>query len=212
MSERNTQLAKTLLYYASKSSEKTDQIMLCADLITAAFNEDPFATANQVKQKVCTSLEKDFKLKPHNIRQIYIAAQDVVLPFLASGQKIAQADAQLDKIAQEAAKNLYQAVYDKQGNMIDEVFSPATASAATSAIKTKMDILLRTQKNVLDAQKQAADQRREEKELNLGQANREQLQNFLKQKLMNNPELAIEMIKKKEEQAKTNNKDFYKGE
>lgn len=211
MSEKNTELAKKILYHASKSPEQTEQIMLCAELITAAFNENPFAKKSEVQQKVCTSLEKDFKLKPYNIKRIYMAARDVVLPFLQSGEKIAQADAQLDHLAAEASKNLYQVQYDKDGNPIGEAFAPSVANAATQAIKTKMDILTKTQKNVLDAQKQAADAKKEERELNLGQANREQLENFLKQKLMANPELAAQMIKKKEEQAKGVNKDFYKG-
>lgn len=209
--EKNTQLAKQILYHASKNPEHTEQIMLCAELITTAFNEDPFASKSEVQQKVCTTLEKEFKLKPYNIRRIYMAARDVVLPFLQSGEKIAQADAQLDKLASEASKNLYQTQYDKDGNPIGEAFAPSVANAAIQAVKTKMDILIKTQKNVLDAQKQAADQRKDEKELNLGQANREQLQNFLKQKLLNNPELAAEIIKKNEQNAKGSNKDFYKG-
>ena len=210
MSEKRTELAKNILYHASKNPEHTEQIMLCAQLITETFNEKPFAKKSEVQQHVCTVLEKQYKLKPYNIKRIYMAAKDVVLPFLSSGEKIAQADAQLDNLAAEAAKNLYQMQYDKDGNCLGETFVPAVANAATQAIKTKLDILLKTQKNVLDAQKQVAEQRRDNQELNLGQANREQLQNFLKQKLIKNPELALEMIKKKEEEAKGTNKDFYK--
>lgn len=208
--EKSTSLAKKFLYHASRSEEQSKQIMLCAELITAAFNENPFATVNEVKQKVCTCLEKDFKLKPYNIKQIYTAAKDVVIPYMSSGEKIAQADAQLDYLAKEASKNLYQMQIDKQtGAPMGEVFSPQVANSITQAIKTKADILLKAQKNVLDAQKQAQDSRKEDRDLNLGQANREQLQNFLKQKLMANPELAAEMIRKKEEQANAHNKNFY---
>ena len=213
MGEKRKSLSQKLLQIASKSEQSTDHVLTTADLITKAFNDDPFASTGQIRHKVCKCLVDDFKMHPNQALSYYHAAKDIVLPFMASGEKIAQADAQLDHIAAHAAKNLYRTLYDSKGQILEtEHFDSKNAVAAVSAIKVKADLLTKTQKNVIEAQKNASEEHRE-RDLNLGQANREQLENFLKQKLLTNPELATQIIKKKEaETSVADARAFYKEE
>jgi len=211
MGEKRKSLSQKLLQVAAKSEQSTDQVLQTAELITNAFNEDPFASTSSIRNKVCKCLVKDFKMHPNQALSYYHAAKDIVLPFMASGEKIAQADAQLDHIAKHAAENLYRTLYDSKGEILEtHHFDSKNAVAAINAIKVKTDVLAKTQKNVIEAQKNASEEHRE-KDLNLGQANREQLENFLKQKLLTNPELATQIIKKKEAEVSiADSKAFYK--
>lgn len=206
----NTSLSKKMLQIASKDKNHVDFVLKAAEMITIAFNEDPFASQFDVRKRVCEELVKELKLRPDQAMQFYSSAKDVVIPFMSSGEKIAQADAQLDYIGKQAKNNLMQTKFNSQGEALEEAFNPAVANVVIQAIKTKTDMLIKTQKNVIEAQKTASEQQ-VDKELNLGQADRTQLENFLKQKLLNNPELAQQIIKKREEAGKAaKGEQFYR--
>jgi len=166
-----------------------------AEMIQDAYAIDPFMTRAKLKEQVITNCIEQHEMNQLDAHKYFRAAETTVIPFLQSGSKIAQADAQLDKlndIINIAIKGGFHILSDKEGNTrIDTNL----INAATKVIGTKMNSLAKIQQNVISAKR---DQQvgGADKEFNLKDAEREQLERYIAGELMDNPEV-IEMISQK---------------
>lgn len=183
--------SRKILKDLSKSDERSDQLLKTCELFNEVYAENPFATRKEVTNIVGKKLLNDNIVDSVEMaNKLVTTARNLVVPFFASGEKIAQADAQLDHIAKVAKDNLFKPIYTKDGDKVDEVFDPAAAGACTNALKTKMDILLKSQKNVIDAQKETfKDPNKQSDDVVLQDAEREQLERFVASEMMEMPEL-----------------------
>ena len=194
---------KQLIRLAANSEQKTKNIFAITQLIQEEAEENPFLSRSKLKQKVSERAMAELELTEMQTVQAYNAAANVLLPFMNTGEKVAQSDAQLDALGRIASENLFRTVRDKEGNAIDTEFDPKVMDSITRALKVKLDVLTKSQKNLIDAQKVMGDQQIEQEKLNLGIANRDELERFVNQELMQNPEFASILIQQKTETEQT---------
>ena len=183
---------------AATTPKGRNEILIATDLVTKAYNDDPFATPAEVKQRVCQVLVDDLGISDIRAVQLYTGATNSMIPFLSSGEKIVQADAQLDNLMKIASKELYRTLYDRNGNAISEEFNFKVMDSITKAQKVKLDTLMKAQSNIILAQKQ---NHQEDKDFDLSSMERDQLERFVAGELVEHPDLVDNIIGRLEDKS-----------
>ena len=188
---RQKTYAKRITQLAAQDDETNDLLFDIVRTINEKTEANPFQTDKELKKQIIKEYT-DKGFGDMMVLKLYEAASQQVIPFFSSGRKLAQADAQLDAIARKANANLFQKVYDKEGNPVGERFDASVAGVAVKAIKSKMDTLTKMQANVISAQ--AKNQEQTEKQgFEIEDADREQLQKLVAGDLIEHPEI-VDML------------------
>lgn len=165
-----------------------------AEEIQSVYDQKPFAKAHELKEVVIPKIMKEFKMNQLNAAKYFKAANETILPYMNSGRKVAQSDAQLDSLADLIQKTIKEGkhfIYDKEGNAR---LDTNVINAATKIVQTKMNTLTKLQSNLISATKDQGS--KENKDFDIENADREQLERYLAGEMMDNPEI-IEMITKR---------------
>lgn len=178
---------------AAVQDQGAETLQEFAELIKEAYEAKPLAKIAEVKAYVIPKMIKT-GMNQHDAAKYFKAANETILPYMNSGQKIAQADAQLDALSRLIQTTIDEGkhyLYDKEGNAR---LDTNVVNAATKVIQTKMNTLTKLQQNLIAATKDQG--AKETKDFDLENADREQLERYLAGEMMDNPEI-IEMISKR---------------
>lgn len=194
---RKDKYARKILAIASKDKEEQEKAWRFVDLINEVAAENPsLPPAKQNKIVLAKAIAEG--CDEFTAERLLRAAQQTLIPFLDSGAKYARADALLDDLVEKANQHLMEEVYDKDGNYITTRFSANNMNAITKALSIKMQSLTKIQSNLIMAQKESIDANAEQKEFDLEDAEREQLERFVAGELIDNADV-IEMIMSRNE-------------
>jgi hypothetical protein len=202
IAQRKKSYEKRMVQICADDDDRRDLLLLTVELISHISAEEPFLMDRELKQKV---IDKLLAKKVNDVEavRLFNAARNQVTPFFASGQKLAQADSQLDSIAREAKKNLYKDRYimTKEGPVsVGKEFDTNSAGVVIKAIKTKMDTLTKLQANVISAIKRTEDNNDGKTEFTIEDADREQLERLVAGDLIDHSDLIDKLLNHNEEQ------------
>lgn len=192
---RKKQYEKRMVALCSEDDDRRDLLLDTVERINRITEEQPFIKPKETKEAVVKYLMKQGVGDMEALR-LYNAARNQMIPFFASGEKLAQADAQLDSIAREAQKNLYKDKYvaTKEGPvLVGKEFDSNSASVVIKAVKGKMDTLLKAQSNVISAQRKE-EEMSDKKEFTIEDADREQLERLVAGDLMDHSDLVDKLL------------------
>ncbi len=187
------------LQVANTRNISPDVLFQCVDFINEENELNPYQSAGEARKAVCRRMmiggliwDRDEAIKIYNL------VANEVMPFMNSGAKLSRADALLDKIIHTAKDYLEETYTDPKDGKIKKRLNVSVMTGLISAINTKANITLKTQSNLIAAEKNADERSFHENELNLRSANRSELEAALKAGLINHPEIA-KIIAQREE-------------
>ena len=179
---------------ANQSPDEQENVWLIVRLMETITSENPFIKPVELKKKVI-SASTDNGLDSMLAERYYRSAQQIVVPFMNSGEKMLRTDALIDALILQAKDNLYETVYSKEGNALGEKFSTSVMDSIIKAASLKMNTLVKVQANLISAQRENNNQQ-EQKDFNLQNAEIEQLERFVSGEIKDHPELIEKLLSK----------------
>lgn len=189
---RKDKYARRILAVASQDREEQEKAWRFVDLINEVAVQNPAMIPRQQDKIVLAKAIEEGCEEMQAARYLRTARQ-VLIPFLDSGGTYTRATALLDSLVEKAHTHLMEEVYDKDGNSLGQRFSANNMNAITKALAVKLQTLTKIQSNLIMAQKESPGAGIENKDFDIEDAEREQLERFVSGELMENPEI-IEMI------------------
>jgi len=179
---------------ANQSPDEQENVWLIVRLMETITSENPFIKPAELKKKVI-SASTDNGLDSMLAERYYRSAQQIVVPFMNSGEKMLRTDALIDALILQAKDNLYETVYSKEGDAVGEKFSTSVMDSIIKAASLKMNTLVKVQANLISAQRESNNQQ-EQKDFNLQNAEIEQLERFVSGEIKDHPELIEKLLSK----------------
>ena len=179
---------------ANQSPDEQENVWLIVRLMETITSENPFIKPVELKKKVIKSAT-DNGLDSMLAERYYRSAQQIVVPFMNSGEKMLRTDALIDALILQAKDNLYETVYSKEGDAVGEKFSTSVMDSIIKAASLKMNTLVKVQANLISAQRESNNQQ-EQKDFNLQNAEIEQLERFVSGEIKDHPELIEKLLSK----------------
>ncbi len=179
---------------ANQSPDEQENVWLIVRLMETITSENPFIKPAELKKKVIKSAT-DNGLDSMLAERYYRSAQQIVVPFMNSGEKMLRTDALIDALILQAKDNLYETVYSKEGDALGEKFSTSVMDSIIKAASLKMNTLVKVQANLISAQRESNNQQ-EQKDFNLQNAEIEQLERFVSGEIKDHPELIEKLLSK----------------
>jgi len=179
---------------ANQSPDEQENVWLIVRLMETITSENPFIKPAELKKKVIKSAT-DNGLDSMLAERYYRSAQQIVVPFMNSGEKMLRTDALIDALILQAKDNLYETVYSKEGDAVGEKFSTSVMDSIIKAASLKMNTLVKVQANLISAQRESNNQQ-EQKDFNLQNAEIEQLERFVSGEIKDHPELIEKLLSK----------------
>ncbi len=179
---------------ANQSPDEQENVWLIVRLMETITSENPFIKPAELKKKVIKSAT-DNGLDSMLAERYYRSAQQNVVPFMNSGEKMLRTDALIDALILQAKDNLYETVYSKEGDALGEKFSTSVMDSIIKAASLKMNTLVKVQANLISAQRESNNQQ-EQKDFNLQNAEIEQLERFVSGEIKDHPELIEKLLSK----------------
>jgi hypothetical protein len=192
--KRNNKYSNKILKMANQSPDEQENVWLIVRLMETITSENPFIKPAELKKKVIKSAT-DNGLDSMLAERYYRSAQQIVVPFMNSGEKILRTDALIDALILQAKDNLYETVYSKEGDAVGEKFSTSVMDSIIKAASLKMNTLVKVQANLISAQRESNNQQ-EQKDFNLQNAEIEQLERFVSGEIKDHPELIEKLLSK----------------
>lgn len=201
-------LAKHLTRMASHSDKDSEAILQVVQIIQDVTNDNPMLRDKQLKQLILREIGESFPDTPgYKLKQYYTSGMNTMIHFLESGFNIVRASSILDNLAEEAHKNLYKPVFDKDGNQIASVFDPATANVVRGALQDRMKNVFTAQSNIISAQSRI-EQKEQQDAFNVQKAEEEELNKFILSEGYDQTEL-LGQLYDKFEKSEVQEADFY---
>ncbi len=179
---------------ANQSPDEQENVWLIVRLMETITSKNPFIKPAELKKKVI-SASTDNGLDSMLAERYYRSAQQIVVPFMNSGEKMLRTDALIDALILQAKDNLYETVYSKEGDALGEKFSTSVMDSIIKAASLKMNTLVKVQANLISAQRESNNQQ-EQKDFNLQNAEIEQLERFVSGEIKDHPELIEKLLSK----------------
>ena len=192
--KRSNKYSNKILKIANQSPDEQENVWLIVRLMETITSENPFIKPAELKKKVIKSAT-DNGLDSMLAERYYRSAQQIVVPFMNSGEKILRTDALIDALILQAKDNLYETVYSKEGEAVGEKFSTSVMDSIIKAASLKMNTLVKVQANLISAQRESNNQQ-EQKDFNLQNAEIEQLERFVSGEIKDHPELIEKLLSK----------------
>ena len=192
--KRSNKYSNKILKIANQSPDEQENVWLIVRLMETITSENPFIKPAELKKKVIKSAT-DNGLDSMLAERYYRSAQQIVVPFMNSGEKILRTDALIDALILQAKDNLYETVYSKEGYALGEKFSTSVMDSIIKAASLKMNTLVKVQANLISAQRESNNQQ-EQKDFNLQNAEIEQLERFVSGEIKDHPELIEKLLSK----------------
>ena len=192
--KRSNKYSNKILKMANQSPDEQENVWLIVRLMETITSENPFIKPAELKKKVIKSAT-DNGLDSMLAERYYRSAQQIVVPFMNSGEKILRTDALIDALILQAKDNLYETVYSKEGDAVGEKFSTSVMDSIIKAASLKMNTLVKVQANLISAQRESNNQQ-EQKDFNLQNAEIEQLERFVSGEIKDHPELIEKLLSK----------------
>jgi hypothetical protein len=192
--KRSNKYSNKILKMANQSPDEQENVWLIVRLMETITSENPFIKPVELKKKVI-SASTDNGLDSMLAERYYRSAQQIVVPFMNSGEKMLRTDALIDALILQAKDNLYETVYSKEGNALGEKFSTSVMDSIIKAASLKMNTLVKVQANLISAQRENNNQQ-EQKDFNLQNAEIEQLERFVSGEIKDHPELIEKLLSK----------------
>ena len=192
--KRSNKYSNKILKIANQSPDEQENVWLIVRLMETITSENPFIKPAELKKKVIKSAT-DNGLDSMLAERYYRSAQQIVVPFMNSGEKILRTDALIDALILQAKDNLYETVYSKEGDAVGEKFSTSVMDSIIKAASLKMNTLVKVQANLISAQRENNNQQ-EQKDFNLQNAEIEQLERFVSGEIKDHPELIEKLLSK----------------
>jgi hypothetical protein len=192
--KRSNKYSNKILKMANQSPDEQENVWLIVRLMETITSENPFIKPAELKKKVI-SASTDNGLDSMLAERYYRSAQQIVVPFMNSGEKMLRTDALIDALILQAKDNLYETVYSKEGNALGEKFSTSVMDSIIKAASLKMNTLVKVQANLISAQRESNNQQ-EQKDFNLQNAEIEQLERFVSGEIKDHPELIEKLLSK----------------
>lgn len=188
---RANKYSKRITKLASSNNEDQVKLWRVIEIMESVTAKDCFVSSlNLKKQTMAIAIREG--MGDLEADRLYRAASQVVMPFLKGGEKILRTDALIDGMIKEAKDNLYEAVYNDKGEEVGRRFSANNMNAITKAVSLQLQTLTKVQSNLIAAQKEAKGGV-DEKDFDISEADKEQLERYVKGELMDNPEI-VEML------------------
>jgi hypothetical protein len=192
--KRSNKYSNKILKMANQSPDEQENVWLIVRLMETITSENPFIKPAELKKKVI-SASTDNGLDSMLAERYYRSAQQIVVPFMNSGEKMLRTDALIDALILQAKDNLYETVYSKEGDAVGEKFSTSVMDSIIKAASLKMNTLVKVQANLISAQRESNNQQ-EQKDFNLQNAEIEQLERFVSGEIKDHPELIEKLLSK----------------
>jgi hypothetical protein len=192
--KRSNKYSNKILKMANQSPDEQENVWLIVRLMETITSENPFIKPAELKKKVIKSAT-DNGLDSMLAERYYRSAQQIVVPFMNSGEKMLRTDALIDALILQAKDNLYETVYSKEGDAVGEKFSTSVMDSIIKAASLKMNTLVKVQANLISAQRESNNQQ-EQKDFNLQNAEIEQLERFVSGEIKDHPELIEKLLSK----------------
>jgi hypothetical protein len=192
--KRSNKYSNKILKMANQSPDEQENVWLIVRLMETITSENPFIKPAELKKKVIKSAT-DNGLDSMLAERYYRSAQQNVVPFMNSGEKMLRTDALIDALILQAKDNLYETVYSKEGDALGEKFSTSVMDSIIKAASLKMNTLVKVQANLISAQRESNNQQ-EQKDFNLQNAEIEQLERFVSGEIKDHPELIEKLLSK----------------
>jgi hypothetical protein len=192
--KRSNKYSNKILKMANQSPDEQENVWLIVRLMETITSENPFIKPAELKKKVIKSAT-DNGLDSMLAERYYRSAQQIVVPFMNSGEKMLRTDALIDALILQAKDNLYETVYSKEGDALGEKFSTSVMDSIIKAASLKMNTLVKVQANLISAQRESNNQQ-EQKDFNLQNAEIEQLERFVSGEIKDHPELIEKLLSK----------------
>jgi hypothetical protein len=192
--KRSNKYSNKILKMANQSPDEQENVWLIVRLMETITSKNPFIKPAELKKKVI-SASTDNGLDSMLAERYYRSAQQIVVPFMNSGEKMLRTDALIDALILQAKDNLYETVYSKEGDALGEKFSTSVMDSIIKAASLKMNTLVKVQANLISAQRESNNQQ-EQKDFNLQNAEIEQLERFVSGEIKDHPELIEKLLSK----------------